>query len=143
MSDKSQTDSLLDMFQQFGRNLQLPNAQITDVVEQNRKNIEAMQQIARTTSSGTQTLMAKQREALEESLGEIAKMVQGSMTPGDPSQMISNQVEFARRSFETTIKNVTEMGEIVRDTSSDSFNILKQRVEDSIEEIRDTMDKKE
>lgn len=142
MSDKSQSESFLNMFQQFGESLKLPNAQITDVVELHKKNIEAMQQIARNTSSGTQTLMAKQRENLEETLAEISKLVQDAASSKDPSQAISDQVEFAKRSFEATIKNATEMGDIMRETSTESFNILRQRVEESIEDIRDKMDDK-
>lgn len=142
MSDKSQSDSFLNMFQQFGESLKLPNAQITDVVELHKKNIEAMQQIARNTSSGTQTLMAKQRENLEDALADISKLVQDAASSKDPSQAISDQVEFAKRSFEATIKNATEMGDIMRETSTESFNILRKRVEESIEEIRDKMDDK-
>lgn len=142
MSDKSQSESFLNMFQQFGESLKLPNAQITDVVELHKKNIEAMQQIARNTSSGTQTLMAKQRENLEETLADISKLVQDATSSKDPSQAISDQVEFAKRSFEATIKNATEMGDIMRETSTESFNILRQRVEESIEDIRDKMDDK-
>lgn len=142
VSDKSQSDSFLNMFQQFGESLKLPNTQINDVVELHKKNIEAMQQIARSTSSGTQTLMAKQRENLEDTLGEITKMVQDATSSGNPSQAISDQLEFAKRSFEATIKNATEMGDIMRDTSTESLNILRKRVEDSMEEIRDKMDAK-
>jgi len=131
------------MFQQFGESLKLPNTQINDVVEHHKKNIEAMQQIARNTSSGTQTLMAKQRENLEEALADISKLVQDAASSKDPNQAISDQVEFAKRSFEATIKNATEMGGIMRDTSTESFNILLKRVEESIEDIRDNMgDKK-
>ncbi len=142
MSDKSQSESFLNMFQQFGESLKLPNTQIKDVVEHHKKNIEAMQQIARNTSSGTQTLMAKQRENLEETLAEISKLVQDAASSKDPSQAISDQVEFAKRSFEATIKNATEMGGIMRDTSTESLNILRKRVEESIEDIRDNMDDK-
>ncbi len=143
MSDKPQSDSFLKMFQQFGESLKLPTTQINDVVDYHKKNIEAMQQIARNTSSGTQTLMAKQREDLEETLGEISKLVQdAASSPGNPGQAISDQVEFAKRSFEATIKNATEMSDIMRDTGTESFNILRKRVEDSIEEIRDKMDDK-
>lgn len=142
MSDKPQSDSFLNMFQQFGESLKLPTPQIRDVVEHHKKNIEAMQQIARNTSSGTQTLMAKQRENLEETLADISKLVQDAASSRDPSQAVSDQVEFAKRSFEATIKNATEMGDIMRETSAESFNILRKRIEESIEEIRDKMDDK-
>jgi len=48
-------------------------------------------------------------------------------------------MEFAKKSFDATIKNTTEMSEIVRDANMKSYEILKNRVQESIEEIRDGM----
>ena len=130
------------MFQKFGENLKLPSADIESVVDYHRKNIQAMQDVAKATSSGTMALMEKQREVLEETLAEVTDMVQSAAENKDPQQMISNQMEFAKKSFDATIKNTTEMGEIIRDTNMESYNILKDRMQESIEEIRAGMTKK-
>ncbi len=62
---------------------------------------------------------------------------------GSPTELMSDQLEFAKKSFEKTIKNTTELGEIARDSSTESFNILQKRVQDSIQEIRSGMGKTE
>ena len=137
MNDKM--NPFMDMFQKFGENLKIPGADVNAVVNYHRNNIQAMTEVAQVTSSGTQAMMAKQREVLEETLAEITDMIQGASKNTDPGQMMSNQMEFAKKSFDATIKNTTEMGEILRDTNMKSYEILKNRVQESIEEIRDGM----
>ncbi len=143
MADKNPAEGLMDMFKKFGENLQVPGPDINQIVDYHRKNIQAMQDAAQITSSGAQAVMAKQREQLEATLAEVAEMVK-SMSGGmsDPSAALSKQTEFARKSFETTIKNVTEMGEIMKGSGTESFEVLKSRVEDSIEELKAGMAKK-
>ena len=137
MNDKM--NPFMDMFQKFGENLKIPGADVNAVVNYHRNNIQAMTEVAQVTSSGTQAMMAKQREVLEETLAEITDMIQGASKNTDPGQMMSNQMEFAKKSFDATIKNTTEMGEILRETNMKSYEILKNRVQESIEEIRDGM----
>lgn len=137
MVDKNPAAGLTEMFTKFGENLKLPGADINQVVDYHRKNIQAMQDAAQVASSGAQAMMAKQREQLESTLAEVADMVQSmSGAMSDPSKAISDQTDFARKSFETTIANVTEMGEILKGSSSESFEILKTRVEESLNELR-------
>lgn len=138
MNDKA--NPFMDMFQKFGENLKIPGADVNAMMNYHRNNIQAMTEVAQVTSSGTQAMMAKQREVLEETLAEITDMIQTtSKGVADPSAMMSNQMEFAKKSFDATIKNTTEMGEILRDTNMKSYEILKNRVQESIEEIRDGM----
>ena len=116
--------------------MHLPGPQVNDIVDYHRRNIQALQDAAQTASAGGQALMGKQREALEEALAEIAEMVQSAGASGpDPSQMMANQAEFAKKSFETTIRNATEMGGIVRDSGAEAFEVLKTRMEESLTEL--------
>lgn len=134
---------MFDMFQKFGENLKLPTPEVESVVNYHKKNIQAMQDAMQVASSGAQGMMAKQREQLEEGLAEITELVQGMSGKGSPTELMSDQLEFAKKSFEKTIKNTTELGEIARDSSTESFNILQKRVQDSIQEIRSGMGKTE
>ena len=136
MADKNPANMFMDMFKSFGGDLNLPGPQVNDVLDHHRRNIQALQDAAQTASAGGQALMAKQREALEEALADITDMVQSATQSGaDPSQIMSDQAEFARKSFETTVRNATEMGGIVRDSGAEAFGVLKTRVEESLSEI--------
>jgi len=54
---------------------------------------------------------------------------------------MAGQAEFAKKSFETTVKNASEVGEIVKGSSEETFNILRARMEDSIAELSSGMKK--
>ncbi|MEM7525839.1 MAG: TIGR01841 family phasin [Pseudomonadota bacterium] len=136
MADKSSPNPFMDMFQKFGENLKLPGPEITDVVDYHRKNIQAMQDAAQASSAGAQAVMAKQREALEEALAGITDMVQN---PGGAENMMTGQAEFARKAFEATMKNTKDISEIMRESGAESADILKKRIEESLEEIRTAM----
>jgi len=138
-NDKS--GNMFDMFQKFGESLKLPTPEIDSMVEHQRKNIQAFQDAMQATSSGTQEFMSKQREQLESALADVTDMFQ-TFNPSEPSKMASDQMEFAKKSFETAIKNTTELGEIARDTGTESFKILRDRMQESMAEIREGMDKK-
>ncbi|MEO0363846.1 MAG: TIGR01841 family phasin, partial [Pseudomonadota bacterium] len=100
---------------------------------------QALQDAAQASSAGAQAVMAKQREALEQTLAEISEMVkQPGMTEGG----VTGQTEAARKAFETTVKNTSEIAEIMRESGTESFEILKKRLEESIEEVRSAMSMK-
>ena len=142
MSDKNPMGPMFEMFQKFGENLKVPTPDVEKIVDYHRKNIQAVQDSVQAASEGTQSIMAKQREQLEENLAEITNMVQSMNISSDPSKVMSDQMEFAKRSFEKTVKNTTEIGEIARNSSADSFKILQDRMQESIVDIRDSMNNK-
>jgi phasin family protein len=86
--------------------------------------------------------MAKQREALQETLGEFAEMARGYGNPGNPQDFMSKQAEFARKSFEAAVKNAGEVAEIVRKSGSEALDILRERVEEAMEEVRSGAEKR-
>ena len=147
MSDNSDngTGPFFDAFRNFGRNLKLPSVTIEDVVSHHKKNIQALEAAAKNTSEGAQAIMAQQRKTLENTLADITHMVQdardGGMNRENARDIVADQVEFAKRSFETTIENATSMGEVVKDVSKENMLVLKNRVNESIEEIKSSMDR--
>ena len=132
----------MDIFAKFGQDMKLPNVDIERVLEHHRKNLEALQKSASATASGASSLMARQREMLQDSLREITDMAQSYRAPGSPQEMMAKQADFARKSFETTVKNAGEVAEIVKKSSSESIEILRKRIQDAMEEIRESYEKR-
>jgi phasin family protein len=142
MAKKPESESLMDIFAKFGQDMKLPNVDIERVLEHHRKNLEALQKSASATASGASSLMARQREMLQDSLREITDMAQSYRAPGSPQEMMAKQADFARKSFETTVKNAGEVAEIVKKSSSESIEILRKRIQDAMEEIRESYEKR-
>jgi phasin family protein len=136
MARKPETDSILDMFSKFGSDMKLPKVDVEAILGHHRKNLEALEKSARAAASGASSLATKQREVLQETLREVADMAQSYRASGNPQELLSRQADFARRSFETAVKNASETAEIVKKSGRESIDILRERIRESMHEIR-------
>ncbi|MEM7268222.1 MAG: TIGR01841 family phasin [Pseudomonadota bacterium] len=136
MADDNPMNSFFNMFKDFGDGLNLPTAQVDDVLDHHRKNLQALQDAAQVASAGGQAMMNKQREALEATLSNITEMVQdASSSASDPSKMMGEPMNLAARSFEMTVTHASEMSQIAQESGAEAFNILKNRVEEGFSEL--------
>ncbi|KQU76092.1 phasin family protein [Aminobacter sp. DSM 101952] len=142
MAKKPEPESFMDMFSKFGRDLKMPAVDVDDIVSHHRKNLEALEKSVKAGASGASSLIAKQREMIQSALQEVTEAAQGLRAPGNPQEMLGKQADFARRSFEAALKNAGEVADIVRKSGSESVEILRERIHESMQEIRDSYDKK-
>ena len=136
MAKKPETESFTDVFTRFGQDLKMPSVDIEKIMSHHRKNLEALEKSAKASAAGASSLVAKQREILQDTLSEIANMAQ--TVSGNPREMVEKQADFARRSFEAAVRNAGEIAEIVRKSGTESLDILRQRIRKSMEEIRES-----
>ena len=125
----------MNMFTDFGKSMNLPTPDINGMMDYHRKNLQALQAATQVGTSTAQSLMDKQRSALEQALSEISETVQGVSSGADPSEMMQAPMEIARRAFESTLENTREMAEIAQKGNEVAFNVLKDRVMESVEEL--------
>jgi len=142
MARKPQSDSIMDMFANFGEQMKMPAPDIEKVLESHRKNLEAFQQSAQAAGEGTSKIMARQREMLGETLEDFSTMTKEMQTGSDPQEMMRRQSEFARKSFEVAVRNTGEMADLIRKSNEQSIEILRQRIRDSMEEMRNSIVRK-
>lgn len=62
MAKQPESDSFLDMFSKFGRDLKLPNVDVQAILDHHRKNLEALEKSARTSAAGASSVLSRQRE---------------------------------------------------------------------------------
>ncbi|ESX74187.1 MULTISPECIES: phasin family protein [unclassified Mesorhizobium] len=142
MAKRPDSESFIDMFGKFGRDLKLPNVDVEAILAHHAKNLEALEKSARASAAGASALLSRQREMLQDTLREITDMAQNYRAPGNPQEMMQKQAAFARRSFETALKNAGEMAELARASGTESIEILRSRIKEAMEEIRAGHDKK-
>jgi len=136
MAKQPESDSFMDMFGKFGRDLKVPNVDVEAILAHHRKNLEALEKSARAGAAGATSLLSRQREQLQDTLREIADMAQSYRAPGNPQELIAKQTEFARKSFEAALKNAGEVAELARKSGAESIEILRERIKEAMQEIR-------
>lgn len=134
MADKSD-NPFMDMFQNFGKNLNIPSPDLNNMMNEHRKNLQALQAATKIGTTSAQQVMDKQRAALEAALAEIAETVQNATKGGDASQLMSAPLDLAKRSFDATLRNTAEIAKTVQEGNMEALNVLKDRVTESVQEL--------
>jgi len=140
MADTPQ--NFTDMFKNLGEQLKIPSFDVTKIMEQQQKNLEAMAKSWQAMAGGANEIAKKQREIFEEAVKDVTAMVQAYKPGGGPQEIMAKQAEFAKKAMEAAIANTRDIAELVQKSSSDAFKIVQDRMKESYDEIRSTVEKK-
>jgi phasin family protein len=133
------TDSILEQMKAFGARLGLPKVDVDKLVDMNLKNIDALGRSAQVAGEGAKALAEKQREIVETAFRETSAMVRDFKPPGNPQEILAKQSEYARKAFEITMQNTKDVAELTKKTSTDATSILRDRLRDSLAELRESI----
>jgi phasin family protein len=126
MADDQQTNpfglpnfDLEAMLKQF----QIPGVDLSSIIENERKNIEALQQANQAVVDGIQALAQKQAEVFKETM----ERWQQSLADGNP--------ESAQEGIEQALDNVRQLAEITVESQTKAFEVIRQRVEENMQNL--------
>ena len=140
MADTPQ--NFTDMFKNLGEQLKIPSFDVKKIMEHQQKNLEAMAKSWQAMAGGANEIVKKQREIFEEAVKDVTAMVQTYKPGGSPQEIMAKQAEFAKKAMEAAIANTHDIAELVQKSSSDAFKIVQDRMKESYDEIRSTVEKK-
>ena len=120
-----------DLVRQFS----LPNVDIASLVESRRKDMEALVEANRRAYEGMQALGQRQLEILQESMRQLQDQIRqtGSGT-GAANDAAVDLGESVRLAFEQALTNMRELAELAAKAQSDAYEVIHQRVQESLEE---------
>jgi phasin family protein len=131
-------------FQQFTKMMEqfrIPGVDVQAMMEARRKDVEAVVQANRIAFQGAQALVQRQSEILQQTMAEWQKAAQ-SLTGKEPGQAVGTQAELAKQAFEKALQNMRELAELAVKAQSDAYEVIKQRVQENIEQLRSTLQQK-
>ena len=139
MTEKKSTEDMVSMFMNFGKDMKLPSPDLEALVARHKKNLEALDAAAKTAGTGATSILARQREMVQEALDEISAMAEKFKGGSDPQAVIAAQADFAKRSFEMAIRNTSEIAGLAQKSSTEAFKLLQQNMQETLEEARKAM----
>ena len=110
------------MLEQF----QVPGVDLASIIENERKNIEALQQANQAVVEGFQALAEKQAEVFKETMERWQQSIAAEGTAGSPQEGI-----------EQALDNMRQLAEITAESQTKAFDIIRQRVEENIQNLFD------
>jgi phasin family protein len=130
------TTSYIEMLRKFGSDLGLPKLNVDELLQAQKKNIDALGQSAKVAAQGAQSVAQKQREVLEAGLREAATLAREYKPLGKIHENIALQTEFARKVFEIAVQGAQDSASTARQSTTEAVKIIQDRVKESFEEIR-------
>ena len=140
MADASQ--NFIDMFKRLGDQFKVPPFDMSKILEHHQKNVDAMSRSWQAVAGGAGALATKQREIMSAASKDVTEHVQSYKPAGDPQEALARQAEFARKAMEAAIANTRDIASLVQKSSGEAFQIVQNRMKDSYEEIRSSLEKK-
>ena len=140
MADPAQ--GFTDMFKKLGEQLKVPPFDMTKIMEHHQKNLEAMRKSWQAMAEGASGIAQKQKEIFEAAMKDMAEMAQSYKPGGNPQDVMAKQAEFAKKAMEAVIANTRDIAELVQKSSTEAFKIVQDRMKESYEDIRASIEKK-
>jgi phasin family protein len=66
-------------------------------------------------------------------------MVRDFKPPGNPQEILAKQSEYAKKAFEITMQNTRDVAELTKKTTKEATGILRERLHESLAELRDSL----
>lgn len=132
----TENTSYIELLRKFGNDLGLPKLSVDELLQTQRKNLEALGQSAKVAAQGAQSVAQKQREVLEAGLHEAATLARGYKPLGKVHENLALQTEFARKVFDIAVKGAQDSASTARQSTTDAVKIIQDRMKESFEELR-------
>jgi phasin family protein len=142
MFDFTKVISELDpnkMMEQFAKVMQeykIPGVDNTAILESSRKNIEALVAANRQAVEGLQAVVNRQGEMLRETANEAASALKQLSSGDNPADVVSKQMELVKPALEKVLANARELAEMIQQSNTNTFEIVKKRFEESLTEFK-------
>jgi phasin family protein len=127
--------SYIEMLRKFGTDLGLPKLNVDELLQTQKKNLDALGRSAKVAAQGAQSVAQKQREVLEAGLREAATLAR-EYKPLKIQENLALQTEFARKVFDIAVKGAQDSASTARQSTTDAVKIIQDRVKESFEELR-------
>lgn len=142
MFDFSKVISEIDpnkMMEQLANIMQeykIPGLDSSAILESSRKNVEAVIAANRQAVEGLQAVVNRQGEMLRETANEAASVLKQLSSGDNPSEVVSKQMELVKPALERVLANARELAEMVQQSNTETFDIVKKRFEESLSEFK-------
>jgi phasin family protein len=140
MADAPQ--NFTDMFKNLGEQFKVPSLDMSKIMEHHQKNLDAMTRSWQAMAGGANEIAKKQREIFEAAVKDVTAMVQAYKPGGSAQEVLTKQAEFAKKAMEAAITNTRDIAELVQKSSTEAFKIVQERMKESYDEIRASVEKK-
>ena len=123
-------------FNKMLQDFKLPSLDADAMAGAYRKNVEAITEASQVAIEGMQAVAKRQAEIMRDSMQQYAQMLREVSGARSPEDATSKQAELAKRTFEKTLAQMRELGDMIAKSSNESIEVLNKRVAAMMDELK-------
>jgi phasin family protein len=120
----------------FTQAFKLPGFDVNTVVDIQRRNVEALTAANQTVVQGLHTVARRQGEIARQSVKQFQDLLSVKPSSTSVEETLVKQIDVAKTSYEKTVADARELGDIVAKVGSEAVDILSRRVIASLDEVK-------
>ena len=121
--------------------MKAPGIDIQSIIQCQQRNLEALATANRKAFEGAQAVMARQAEILQEAMEEMRGAVESMAAKKLPEDVVTEQTDVMKTSFEKTVSNMRELSEMMAKSNTQAVDKINRRITESLEELKDNIAK--
>lgn len=127
-------------FSKLMSDFQMPGIEMDALVAAQRRNIEALNAANKLALEGVQAVAKRQAEIFQQTMAEVDLAVKQMMATA-PEARVAQNADLIKLAIEKAIANMTELSEMVAKSNKEAFEVINQRVAESLDELKAAMAK--
>jgi phasin family protein len=120
----------------FTQAFKLPGFDFTTVLDNQRRNVEALTAANQTITQGLQTVVQRQGEITRQSVKQFQDLLSVKPSSASVTETLVKQIELTKTSYEKNVADARELGDIVVKVGTEAADILSRRVVASLDEVK-------
>ena len=123
-------------FGKFAEPFKFPGVDSEALIENQRRNLEAVTKANQVAFEGAQAVVQYQAEILRRTMDETTKAVQEMSKPGKIEDVWAKQAELLKGAYEQGLANLRALTELSTKVNAEAADLLTHRVSDSLGELK-------
>lgn len=119
--------------------LKVPGLDMDALVASQRDNLEAVTKANKAAMEGLKGLGEWQVKILKQAMEGISESAAAATKVRSPQDVVVEQTELAKRVFETAVKNMRELADILHKANEDATKVIVERVPESLDEMKEVL----
>lgn len=136
MADQANPFKMFD-FQSMFNNAKIPGFDVEAILAAQKKNVDAIIGANQIVAEGYQAVAKRQLEIAQSTIQDTQSRVADLMSSASPEQRVAKQADFVKTGIEQASQSVHEMSEVMRKSQTEAFALIKRRMDEGVEEIKE------
>lgn len=125
-----------DMNKMF-EGMKVPGFDTQAMIDAQNKNMEAFVEANKAAAAGYQEVFKAQVSMFEETMSSLQKQMSEMKMDQMTTEGASRQIELMKETFEKGLASLTELGETAQKANTEAFEIMRSRMQNSLDEMKD------